>query len=128
MLEVQGIRVGYGHIEALREVSLRVGEGEVVALVGSNGAGKSTTLRTISGLLRPSAGTGTFDGGRIDRMSPEKIVALGIAHLPEGRGIFPSLTVEENLRMGAFTRRRDKASWSTGCDRATPPSPRLGET
>jgi ABC-type Fe3+/spermidine/putrescine transport system ATPase subunit len=95
LLEVSGIDVYYGHIQALRDVSLRVDDGEFVALIGANGAGKTTTLRTISGLLRPLAGTVTLDGKRIDKMRPEDIVTLGVSHLPEGRGMFPSLTIEE---------------------------------
>ncbi len=127
MLEVQGIDVSYGHIQALFDVSVRVDEGEMVALVGANGAGKSTTLRTISGLLRPLVGTITLDGTRIDRMRPEAIVALGVSHLPEGRGMFPSLTVEENLRMGHYTKRSDRKGWKEGVERVTTIFPRLKE-
>jgi branched-chain amino acid transport system ATP-binding protein len=127
LLELSGVDVYYGHIQALRDVSLRVAEGELVALVGANGAGKTTTLRTVSGLLRPAAGTVTLDGARLDRMRPEEIVALGVSHLPEGRGIFPNLTVEENLRMGFYPRRRDRRLWAEGVERVTALFPRLRE-
>ena len=127
MLEVTGIDVYYGHIQALRDVSLRVDAGELVALVGANGAGKTTTLRTISGLLRPASGSVTLDGKRIDRMRPEDIVALGVSHLPEGRGMFPNLTVEENLKMGFYTKRQDRKMWKEGVERVTTLFPRLKE-
>lgn len=102
LLELRGVTVTYGQIAAVRDLSLVVGASEVVALLGANGAGKTTTLRTISGLLRPRSGRIFFDGKRIDRASPERIARGGIAHLPEGRGIFPRLTVAENLRMAAY--------------------------
>ena len=127
MLEVSGIDVYYGHIQALRDVSLRVDDGEFVALIGANGAGKTTTLRTISGLLRPLVGSVSIDGKRIDKMRPEDIVALGVSHLPEGRGMFPSLTVEENLKMGYYTKRSDRRKWKEGVDRVTTLFPRLKE-
>ncbi|HVL32319.1 MAG TPA: ABC transporter ATP-binding protein [Actinomycetota bacterium] len=127
MLEVKGIDVFYGHIRALRDVSLRVGEGQVVALVGGNGAGKTTTLRSISALMRPVHGEILLDGERIDTLRPEQVVARGVGHLPEGRGIFPTLTVEENLRMGYFTKRRDRDGWNAGIDRVTEMFPRLKE-
>jgi branched-chain amino acid transport system ATP-binding protein len=101
MLKIDNIDVFYGKIQALRDVSLEVKEGEVVALIGSNGAGKSTTLRTISGLLRPRKGSITYNGQRIDTLAPHDIVRLGVVHCPEGRRIFGSLTVNENLRLGA---------------------------
>lgn len=103
MLELENVRVSYGPVEALKDVSLKVPEGGIVALLGGNGAGKTTTLRAISGLLRLTAGTITFDGQRIDAMSPTRIVRLGISQVPEGRQIFPELTVYENLLMGAYT-------------------------
>jgi len=127
LLEVSGIDVYYGHIQALRDVSLRVDDGEFVALIGANGAGKTTTLRTISGLLRPLVGSVSIDGKRIDKMRPEDIVALGVSHLPEGRGMFPSLTVEENLKMGYYTKRSDRRKWKEGVDRVTTLFPRLKE-
>lgn len=108
MLKLDNVEVYYGKIQALRGVSLTVNEGELVALIGSNGAGKSTTLRTISGLLRPKQGTITYHDQRIDRIAPYQIVQRGIAHCPEGRRIFGSLTVGDNLRMGAVTQ-KDRA-------------------
>jgi branched-chain amino acid transport system ATP-binding protein len=106
LLEIEGLRVAYGRIEALREVDLTVEEGEIVALLGANGAGKTTTLRTISGLLSPVGGSITFDGQRIDGAAPYQIVAAGIGHVPEGRRIFPRMSVLENLQMGAYHRGR----------------------
>ncbi len=105
MLEVEDLEVSYGKIVAVKGISFTVDEGEVVTLIGTNGAGKTTTLRTISGLLRPSAGQVRFRGDRIDAVPAHKIVSLGLAHSPEGRRIFPQMTVEENLRLGAFARR-----------------------
>jgi branched-chain amino acid transport system ATP-binding protein len=110
LLELTEVEVRYGAIRALQGISLGVGEGELVALIGSNGAGKSTTLRTISGLLRPSRGTITFDGADITGASSDAIVARGISHCPEGRRIFGSLTVAENLRLGAVSRPRSAAA------------------
>jgi branched-chain amino acid transport system ATP-binding protein len=104
MLELRDIHVQYGNIRALQGVSMLVGEGELVALIGSNGAGKTTTLRTISGLLRPSAGAIILEGNEIQRASTDRIVGLGISHCPEGRRIFGSLTVRENLVLGAVSR------------------------
>jgi branched-chain amino acid transport system ATP-binding protein len=98
-LEVRSLRVSYGGVQALRDVSLVVPEGAVVAVLGPNGAGKSTTLRTISGLIRAQEGRIWVQGRRIDRMPAYKIARLGVVHVPEGRGIFPSLTVRENLEM-----------------------------
>ena len=105
LLELSGLEVRYGGIRALKGVSLSVDTGEVVTLLGANGAGKTTTLRTISGLLRPAAGTVTFEGEPIDGMPAHQIVALGIGHVPEGRRIFPDMSVVENLEMGAYRRR-----------------------
>ncbi len=105
LLEVSGIDVFYGRVQAVRGASLQVDAGEVVALIGSNGAGKTTTLRTISGLLHPMHGTVKFDGKDITRMEPQNIVNLGICHSPEGRRLFARMTVLDNLRMGAYTRK-----------------------
>jgi branched-chain amino acid transport system ATP-binding protein len=105
MLEVEGVDVFHGDVQALRGVSLHVGPGEIVTLVGANGAGKTTTLRTISGLLRARTGRISYDGQRVDRWAPERIVELGIVQVAEGRKLFPSLTVLENLLLGAYTRR-----------------------
>ena len=102
LLELRDVHTYYGHIHALKGISLTVNEGEVVTLIGSNGAGKSTTLRTISGLLRPRQGEVLLQGQSIAQMPPHKIVQSGIGHVPEGRGVFPALTVLENLEMGAY--------------------------
>ena len=103
LLSVTDIQSYYGHIHALKGISLTVEEGEIVTLIGSNGAGKSTTLRTISGMMHPRQGQIVFDGKNITRMEAHDIVLAGLGHVPEGRGIFPNLTVKENLEMGAFT-------------------------
>lgn len=108
LLDVQDIDVFYGDAQALAGVSLTVGQGEIVTLVGANGAGKSTTLRTISGLLRPRQGSITFNDQRLDQISAYRLVELGIAHVPEGRRIFPGMTVMENLNMGAY----NPSAWS----------------
>lgn len=105
MLEVKDVHTYYGNIQALKGVSLRVNEGEVVTLIGSNGAGKTTTLRTIQGLLRPRQGSLLFEGSSLESLSTQAIVRLGISQSPEGRLIFPRMTVLENLEMGAFSRR-----------------------
>src|SRR5262245_1266059 len=105
LLEVNDLNVYYGAIHALKGISLTVEEGEIVTLIGANGAGKSTTLRTISGLLRPRSGGMTFDGQSLTRMPADQIVARGLCHVPEGRRIFANLTVGENLEMGAYLRR-----------------------
>ena len=110
MLELDGLHVRYGNIRALQGVSLTVERGELVALIGSNGAGKTTVLRTISGLLRPSEGTITFEGADITRAPTDHIVGLGIAHCPEGRRIFGGLSVSENLRLGAVAQRDGAAA------------------
>ncbi len=104
LLGIEGLRVSYGAVEALKGVSLSVRAGEIAAIVGANGAGKSTLLRTISGLNRPVAGRITFGGTRIDGSAPEAIVDAGICHAPEGRRIFANLTVRENLELGAYRR------------------------
>lgn len=105
MLQVENIDVYYGDMQALNGLSLEIGEGEVVALVGANGAGKTTTLRTISGLLRPKSGDIRFDGKPIHKAAAHAIVDMGISHVPEGRQLFPMMTVEENLLLGAHLRR-----------------------
>jgi branched-chain amino acid transport system ATP-binding protein len=103
VLEVSNLNVFYGKSQALRDVSLKVGEGEIVALVGANGAGKTTLLNTVSGLLRPASGRVEFLSKRIDRLAPHKIVRLGICQIPEGRKLFSDMTVGENLEMGAYS-------------------------
>jgi branched-chain amino acid transport system ATP-binding protein len=103
MLEVSNLDVFYGKSQALRDISLKVNEKEIVALVGANGAGKTTLLNTISGALRPASGSVEFLGKRIDRLAPDRIVQLGISHIPEGRKLFTSMTVRENLELGAYT-------------------------
>lgn len=115
MLKIRNIHVAYGDLRALVDVSLEVGERELVALVGANGAGKSTTLKTISGILRPSAGAIEFAGEDITRLQPHRIAALGIAHVPEGRRLFPEMTVLENLEMGALrpeARKKENRAWN----------------
>jgi len=104
MLEVKDLKVAYGKILAVKKISFSVDEGQVVTLIGTNGAGKTTTLRTISGLIRPAGGEILFQGKRIDLVPAHEIVTLGLAHSPEGRKIFPQMTLEENLLLGAFTR------------------------
>ncbi|MFC1532403.1 ABC transporter ATP-binding protein [Thermodesulfobacteriota bacterium] len=105
MLEVNNLDTFYGKIQALWSVSLKIDEAEVVALVGANGAGKTTLLKTISGLLRPASGSVEFFGKRIDGLQPHSIVELGMSHIPEGRKLFPDMSVHENLEMGAYTKR-----------------------
>ena len=109
MLSFQDVHASYGSVLALQGVSLAVAEGECVAWLGANGAGKRSTLRTISGLLRPTKGTVEFEGRRIDRAAPERIVQMGISQVPEGRQTFTELSVIENLRLGAYTRRDGRA-------------------
>jgi len=126
LLEIRGLHVHYGAIHALHGIDLEVEEGQVVTLIGANGAGKSTTLRTISGLLRPSAGTIRFRGERIDTLAPHKIVQRGISQSPEGRGIFANLSVAENLEIGAYTR-KDPAGVASDKEKAFHLFPRLKE-
>jgi branched-chain amino acid transport system ATP-binding protein len=102
LLEVQGVRVAYGAIEAVKGIDVRVEQGEIVTLIGGNGAGKTTTLKTISGVLTPAAGRIRFDGQRIDGLPAHKIVGLGVGHVPEGRRIFGRMSVAENLEMGLY--------------------------
>jgi branched-chain amino acid transport system ATP-binding protein len=103
LLELDNIHTYYGHIHALKGISITVNEGEVVTLIGANGAGKSTTLRTISGMAKPRHGTVKFDGKMINNLPPHQLTRMGVGHVPEGRRIFPTLSVRENLEMGAFT-------------------------
>jgi branched-chain amino acid transport system ATP-binding protein len=105
LLEVEDLHVAYGKIEAVKGISFAVEQGQVVTLIGTNGAGKTTTLRTISGLLRPAAGKISFDGRPIHGVPAHEIVSLGLAHSPEGRHIFPRMTIEENLLLGAYLRK-----------------------
>jgi len=107
MLEVESLNVFYGDVQILWDVSLRVDEGEIVALIGSNGAGKTTLLKTIAGLLKPASGSINYFNERIDKLPPHKIVEKGIALVPEGRGLFPHMTVYENLLMGAYTQHKN---------------------
>ncbi|MEY3904305.1 MAG: hypothetical protein RIT08_221 [Actinomycetota bacterium] len=126
MLEVKNIQVAYGKIIAVKDVSIDVKQGEIVTLIGSNGAGKSTTLRTISGLIKPKSGEILFNGKRIDGVPGHEIVGMGICHSPEGRRIFPRMTVKENLELGAFLR-NDKAAVNADMDRVLELFPRLKE-
>ena len=126
MLEIKDLHTYYGNIHALKGVSLTVKEGEVVTLIGSNGAGKTTTLRTIQGLLRPRQGTVLFEGKPLESMSTEAIVRLGISQSPEGRLIFPRMTVQENLEMGAYLR-NDPLGIKSDMEKALNLFPRLRE-
>jgi branched-chain amino acid transport system ATP-binding protein len=126
MLELADVHAFYGNIRALRGVSIAVESGEIVTLVGANGAGKTTTLRTILGTVRPRRGTVSFDGHRLDRLPTDRIVRLGIAQSPEGRRIFPRMTVLENLELGAFAR-RDRDAIAPDLERVFGLFPRLRE-
>ena len=126
MLELHALRAAYGPIEALRGVDLEVRAGELVCLLGANGAGKSSTLRAISGLVRPTGGRIVLDGRPIAGLPPAELLAAGIAHCPEGRRVFPYLTVEENLAMGAYVR-RDRGAIAADMDRVCTHFPILGE-
>ncbi len=125
LLEVSDLRVNYGQIEALKGISLMVSEGEIVAILGANGAGKTTLMRTLSGLITPREGRIRFDGGDIVRIGADRIVKRGIAQSPEGRHVFGTLTVAENLRLGAFT--RPKAEIAPSQDFIFAMFPRLAE-
>ena len=109
MLRVENLAVNYGMINAVRGVNFEVNQGEIVSLIGANGAGKSTILRTVSGLIKPASGTLTYEGQNITKTNAQKIVQLGISHVPEGRHVFKGLSVRENLEMGAFLR-KDRAN------------------
>ena len=128
LLEVKGLCVNYGHIEAIRDITFGVEEGTIATLIGANGAGKSTTLKTLSGLRKVRAGTITFDGKDITHLAPYERVIMGISQSPEGRGCFPGMTVRENLDMGAYVRKdRKSAAYKTDLDRVYDLFPRLKE-
>lgn len=126
LLELDNLHTYYGHIHALKGVSLTVGDGEIVTLVGANGAGKSTTLRTISGIVRPRRGSVRLEGKDITGLKPHEIAALGVGHVPEGRRIFPLLTVRENLEMGGWNV-KDRAAIAQRMEYAFDLFPRLYE-
>ncbi len=126
MLELADVHTYYGNIRALKGISLQVTRGEIVTLIGSNGAGKTTTLKTIMGTLRPLKGRVALDGTRIDGLTTDRVVRLGIAHAPEGRRIFPRMTVLENLELGAFAR-ADKQNIAPDMERVFTLFPRLNE-
>ena len=126
MLKVTDLQVYYGVIQALKGISFEVNQGEVIALIGANGAGKTTTLHTITGLLHPKAGKIEFEGKDITKTPAHKIVALGMAHVPEGRRIFGELTVYENLKLGAYAR-KDKAGIAESLEKVYKRFPRLEE-
>ena len=126
LLEVQDIQVYYGMIQALKGVSFSVNEGEVIALIGANGAGKTTTLHTVTGLLRAKSGHIIYDGQDITKVPPHKIVTMGMAHVPEGRRVFAELSVYENLKLGAYTR-KDKKEIEETLARVYKSFPRLEE-
>ena len=126
LLELKNVSVNYGCIEAIHDMSFAVQQGEIVSLIGANGAGKSTTMKTISGLLTPAAGTIEFEGEDITRMKPHIRVVRGISQAPEGRGIFPGMTVLENLEMGSFGR-KDRSGMSADFERVYSLFPRLAE-
>ena len=126
MLEVKNLHVHYGFIEAIKGIDFEVNRGEVIALIGANGAGKTTILHTVSGLLAPSEGTVTFEGKDITGVPGHKIVSMGMAHVPEGRRVFQELTVLQNLKMGAYTR-KDKAEIEETLQMVYKRFPRLAE-
>lgn len=127
MLAVKGINVYYGSIHAIRDVSFHVDEGEIVTLIGANGAGKTTTMHAISGLLKPKSGEIVYCGQTISRMEAHKIIRLGLAQVPEGRRVFSGLTVQQNLQMGAYTRRDGKDAIQADFDMVYDLLPRLKE-
>jgi branched-chain amino acid transport system ATP-binding protein len=128
LLEVEGLCVNYGHIEAIRDISFGVEEGTIATLIGANGAGKTTTLKTLSGLRRVRAGSVIFDGKDITHLAPYERVTMGLSQSPEGRGVFPGMTVLENLDMGAYVRKdRKTAAYKADLDRVFDLFPRLKE-
>jgi branched-chain amino acid transport system ATP-binding protein len=126
MLELKDVHTYYGSIHALKGISLKVDQGEIVTLIGSNGAGKTTTLRTIQGILRPRSGTIILEGEELEKLPPHEIAKRGVAQSPEGRLIFPRMSVMENLEMGAYTR-KDKTGMSDDLERVFKLFPRLRE-
>ena len=126
MLRVENLAVNYGMINAVRGVNFEVNQGEIVSLIGANGAGKSTILRTVSGLIKPASGTLTYEGQNITKTNAQKIVQLGISHVPEGRHVFKGLSVRENLEMGAFLR-KDRANIEADIQAVYDRFPVLGE-
>lgn len=125
MLQVSQLHAGYGPMSVLRGITMQIGAGEIVAVLGSNGVGKTTLNKVLSGLLRPRTGEIRFEGRRIDGNDPERIVAAGLIHVPEGRRIFPNLTVRENLELGSY--RRGRANRAGNLERVFAIFPRLGE-
>ena len=126
MLEVKNLEVYYGVIQAIKGISFEVNEGEVIALIGANGAGKTTTLATITGMIKPAAGEILFEGTDISKIPGHKIVSMGMAHVPEGRRVFAELSVYENLKLGAYTR-KNKAEIAESLERVYKSFPRLEE-
>jgi len=126
MLDIENLVCRYGKVEALKGVSLKVRKGELVTVIGANGAGKSSTLKAISGLLPPASGTIRFEGEDITRASPQRILSMGIAHCPEGRRVFPQMSIQENLEMGAYMR-KDKAGITADIHRMFDNFPKLAE-
>lgn len=126
MLEISNMVCRYGKVEAIKGVSLKVRKGELVTIIGANGAGKSSTLKAISGLLPPSGGSIRFEGEDISRATPQRILSMGIAHCPEGRRVFPQMTIQENLEMGAY-RRKDKAGIAADMQKMFDNFPKLAE-
>ena len=127
MLRVSDLNVFYGSIHAIKDISFHVDEGEIVTLIGANGAGKTTTMHTISGLLKPKSGTIDFLGSRISQMEAHKLIRLGLAQVPEGRRVFSHLTVQENLSMGAFTRKDGASAIAQDLEMVFDRLPRLKE-
>ncbi|MCA1952253.1 MAG: ABC transporter ATP-binding protein [Hyphomicrobiales bacterium] len=125
MLEVEALTAGYGGIPVLRDVSLTIDSGEIVAVLGANGVGKTTLNRALSGLIRPDGGAIRFEGTRIERLAPPEIVRMGLIHVPEGRKIFPTMSVRENLELGGYARARTRRA--ANLDRVFALFPRLGE-